>query len=534
MIQSVNPDTERARILELDAINEEQKQRIAANPLKYMWPHQRNCIGDCREANLTFQTYDGKQYTIRGCPQFEFFNSMKKIKAFFGANRSGKTTAGIFELCCHMTGLYPLWWVGRRWDRHLKGRIFAQDFTNGVKVLTEKLHEWMPPGSIAETYRNNQKAEVEWMIKHVSGGISYFNIMSYEQETHLAEGWSGDIILFDEPPSRELYIAATRGLIDRGGLTLFTLTPLREPWLFDEIYNSKSKNVFSIISDMRHNLERINPLTHRSIGLSEEFIREYEEKLTEEVRETRMHGKFRYLAGRIWKEWDRDVHTFDRFVTWRQDRKKLIVTDGQPPSHWPRCLIIDPHDRNPHALLWIAMDETGESWAYREAYLADHTIEMVVEYIKKVEMEAREKIQLRLIDPNFGPKRYANTGNTVRDEFEQAARKLNFPMRFAFGDDHKELARKRVAEMLKFNPAQKLNLLNHPSLHIASDLKECIYQIEHYIWDEFREGDRNPKEKPKDFNDHFADCLQYYALNPLRWIKPKILEGKGNLYANTH
>ena len=412
--------------------------------------------------------------------------------------------------------------------------MFASDFAKGVKVVTKKLHEWMPKSSIIAIHRNNLKADVEWYVKHESGETSFFDIMSYEQEVHLAEGWDGDWVLFDEPPPRELYIATVRGLVDRNGLVLFTLTPLKEPWLFDQIYNSKSNRIFSIVCDMRHNLERVNPLTGDKIGLTEESIRNFEEQLTEEERETRLHGKFRYLAGRIWKEWDREIHTFDR-SKWIKGKENVAV-DGQPPHHWPRCMVLDPHDRNPHALIWVAIDETNQAWAYREAYLAEHTIEAVVEHIRKVELEAREKVNLRIIDPNFGPKKYANSGNTVRDEFEQAGRRLNYPVRFMFGDDHKEVARKTVAELLKYNPQKPLGLLNHPSFHIANDLKECIYQIEHYIWEDYRDAEsRDPrgnfgKEKPRDENTHFPDLLQYFALSNFRWTKPVVYEGKTNLY----
>jgi hypothetical protein len=120
----------------------------------------------------------------------------------------------------------------------------------------------------------------------------------------------------------------------------------------------------------------------------------------------------------------------------------------------------------------------------------------------------------------------------VRDEFEQAGRKLNYPVRFTFGDDHKELARKAVAQMLKYDTQKPLSLLNHPTLHIANDLKETIYQVEHYIWDEFNTDDRNPKEKPKDVNDHFPDCIQYFSLSNFRWTKPVIHEGTGNFYSS--
>lgn len=499
--------------------------------MKYLWPHQVNCNGkQCKEATITYETYDGKRFVIRGCPQFEFFNQTKDVKAFFGANRSGKTTAGIVEACCHATGYYPDWWKGRRWDRPTVGRVCASDFAKGVRVVTKKLHDWMPKQAIENVLRNSHKADVEWYIKHKSGGISYFDVMSYEQEVHLFEGWDGDWVLFDEPPPREIYIATSRGLVDRDGMTLFTLTPLKEPWLFDEIYNSKNNNVYSVICDIRHNLKRKNPLSGMLIGLEEESIRKFEEKLTEEERETRLHGKFRYLAGRIWKEWERDVHTFNRSI-WVKGKENVVV-DGQPPHHWPRCMVIDPHDRNPHAIIWVALDETEEAWIYREAYLAEHTIEDVVNYIRKVEIENRDKVLLRIIDPNFGPKKYANTGNTVRDEFEQAGRRLNYPVRFTYGDDHKEVARKAVSQMLKWDDKKPMGLMNHPMLHVASDLKECIYQVEHYIWDEFKLSDRDPKEKPKDINTHFPDLLQYYALAGFKWQKPQIHEGVGNLYSS--
>lgn len=500
------------------------------NPLKYFWPHQINCDGkNCRETHITFETYDGKQHTIRGCPQFSFLNSQKDITAYFGANRSGKTTAGAVKTGYLTTGQYPDWYRGKRWERATIGRIFTQDFSKGAKIIAKKLKEWLPRDSILHVERNNQRAEVGWHVKHTGGGVSYFDLFTYEQDVDLAEGWDGDWAWFDEPPPRDMYIATARGLIDADGIIFFTLTPLKEPWLFDEIYNSKDGNIDSFISDMRHNLERINPLTNKFIGLKEQAIRKFEQKLTEEERETRAHGRFRYLAGRIWKEWERDVHTFDR--TFWVEGVGGVVVDGQPPIHWPRIQLIDPHDRNPHALLWIACDETDNYWAYREGWMADTIIPDAVELIKQWELDARERIQIRIMDPNFGPKPYANTGLSVRDEFEQAAKVRNYPMRFSFGDDRKEVGRKEVAKLLKFDPTRPLSLLNHPRLRIAKDLNNCVYQVEHYVWDEYRSNvQRDPKERPKDLNTHFPDLLHYFALSKFGWRRPSIKEGRGNPY----
>src|SRR5690606_4786008 len=38
-------------------------------------------------------------------------------RVFSAGNRVGKTKAGAFEVACHLTGEYPSWWVGKRFDR---------------------------------------------------------------------------------------------------------------------------------------------------------------------------------------------------------------------------------------------------------------------------------------------------------------------------------------------------------------------------------------------------------------------------------
>lgn len=459
-------------------------------------------------------------------------NSEAETTAFFGANRSGKTTAGAVKAIYHASGRYPEWWTARRYTRPTTGRIFAQDYKKGGGIIVKKLKEWLPRDSYySPPKRGHMGVEVEWRIRHVSGGVSYFDIMTYESDPFSAEGWDGDWVWFDEPPPRAMYIAAVRGLVDNEGLCWFSLTPLKEPWLFDEIYSSKNPNVFSVVCDMRHNLERVNPLSGFKIGLTERAIRKFEQKLTEEERETRTHGKFRYLAGRIWKGWDRDVHTFDRKKEWPLDRKTGVIVEGEPPVHWPRVMLLDPHDRLPHALLWVACDEAGDYWAYREAWLEDALLEDIVEHCKRVEVPAKERILMRVLDPNFGNKRYGNTGQTVRDELEKAGRDRQYKIRFVFGNDNKELGRKEFSALLRFDRSKPINFANHPKFRAATDLKEFIYQVEHYIWDDFKSAyDRDPKETPKPINTHFPDLCHYLSLSKFERYKAEIHEGVGNFY----
>jgi phage terminase large subunit-like protein len=459
-------------------------------------------------------------------------NSVAETTAFFGANRSGKTVSGAVKAIFHATGRYPEWWTARRFTEPTTGRIFAQDYKKGARTVIKKLRQWLPKDAyFSQPKKGSMGVEIEWDIKHVSGGVSHFDIMTYESDPFSAEGWDGDWVWFDEPPPRDMYIAAVRGLVDNEGLCWFSLTPLKEPWLFDEIYSSKNENVFSVICDMRHNLARVNPLSGETVGLSETAIRKFEMKLTEEERETRAHGKFRYLAGRIWKEWDREVHTFDRFKEWPLDRRKGIIIAGEPPIHWPRAMFLDPHDRLPHALLWVVCDEAGDYWAYREAWLGDALLEDVVRYCKKVEVPTKERILVRVLDPNFGPKRYGNSGLTVRDEIEKAGRDQQYPMRFVFGNDNKELGRKEFSALLRFDHSKPVSFINHPKFRAANDLKEFVYQLEHYIWDDYKSAyDRDPKETPKQINTHYPDLCHYLALSKFERYKPVIVEGVGNFY----
>src|SRR3974377_1063683 len=49
----------------------------------------------------------------------EFFSAGAKHRErlFCAANRIGKSSAGAYELTVHMTGLYPEWWTGKRFEQ---------------------------------------------------------------------------------------------------------------------------------------------------------------------------------------------------------------------------------------------------------------------------------------------------------------------------------------------------------------------------------------------------------------------------------
>ena len=52
----------------------------------------------------------------------EFFaaGAEHRERAFICSNRVGKSSAASFEVTLHLTGLYPAWWKGRRFDHPVR------------------------------------------------------------------------------------------------------------------------------------------------------------------------------------------------------------------------------------------------------------------------------------------------------------------------------------------------------------------------------------------------------------------------------
>ena len=58
----------------------------------------------------------------------EFFGAGKTFteRGFIAGNRVGKSEAGCYETVCHVTGLYPDWWDGFRFDRPTRWTVGSE------------------------------------------------------------------------------------------------------------------------------------------------------------------------------------------------------------------------------------------------------------------------------------------------------------------------------------------------------------------------------------------------------------------------
>lgn len=128
-------------------------------------------------------------------------------RVFMAGNRIGKTVCGGYETACHLTGLYPSWWKGRRFNGPIKAWVAGKDKTTTRDTIQKELFgglgqfgTGMIPASYIERTWSMQGVPngIELAkIKHVSGGFSELGIKSYDRGVEAFMGTAMDCVTPD-------------------------------------------------------------------------------------------------------------------------------------------------------------------------------------------------------------------------------------------------------------------------------------------------------------------------------------------------
>lgn len=186
--------------------------------------------------------------------EFHAAGALHRERLLMAANQVGKTYSGAAEAAYHLTGLYPDWWIGRRFDhatRAWAGSVTWDGTRDGVQRLLvgepKDESQWgtglVPADKLVDTTRRMGTPDAldSIIVKHVTGMNSTLGFKSYDQGRKKWQGETLDFVWFDEEPPMDVYMegltrtnagdassagkdtgSATEGM----GMVYLTFTPL--------------------------------------------------------------------------------------------------------------------------------------------------------------------------------------------------------------------------------------------------------------------------------------------------------------------
>ncbi|MGB0843700.1 MAG: terminase large subunit domain-containing protein [Alphaproteobacteria bacterium] len=349
--------------------------KSSSDELNRKWPHIRlaSMKAELRKRQtMAFAGY--KPYA----KQKLFHHSGKKSRErlLMAGNQLGKTRAASFEVAMHLTGQYPKWWRGRRFNRpiHAWASSLTSEATrdnpqrallgesNSVLALPRGVEPRgggldvgtlaaLPLGTVLTTTRAGSSAPGALdsiQVAHKSGGVSVLSFKSYSQGREKWQGPKLDLVWFDEEPPIDIYLEGLTRTNASGGMVMMTFTPLLgysdvvQRFWDAKLGGAKSNTDLCVVHMTIDEVKHINWRVKKRIIAS---YPEYE-------RDARTKGLPSMGSGRI-------------FTT---DEAKLKVKRFPIPDHWLTLGGIDFGWDHPTAAVKLAWDRDADHVYVVEAY----------------------------------------------------------------------------------------------------------------------------------------------------------------------
>ena len=318
-----------------------------------------------RKTNYKIESYDPYPFQ----QEFHATGGKNNQRLLMCANRIGKSYCGAMELAMHLTGIYPDWWVGRRYEKAITAWAggVSNESTRDI-VQAELLGAPEDPdawgtGAVPKEFIVNAErkpgvpnAKSIALVRHVSGKNSTVHFKSYESGSEKWMGRSVDCIWLDEEPDRSLYSQAVTRTLDRRGMVYLTFTP--------------EKGMTETVSAFMNNIKMGQSLTNATWDdanadtvslkgnpghLDEATMDQILSAYTPHEREMRKYGKPMIGSGLVFPI----------------PEEKLIVEPFEIPDHWLRIAGIDFGWDHDTAVVWGAHDTEEDVFYAYDAYNAN-------------------------------------------------------------------------------------------------------------------------------------------------------------------
>ncbi len=273
-------------------------------------------------------------------------------KVLLAGNGTGKTVCGGMDTAIHLTGKYPDWWKGHRFDKPIVAMI-GGNTNEAVRDINQKTLFGDPsePNALGSGTvpvdligKRSSKPGVPnafdtVLVKHVSGGWSKAMFRAYEQGAKKHMGHRIHLGWLDEEPPQDIWSQYLRATISTGGILSITFTP--ESGL-TEVVNSFMNNLGRGQALIRASWDDAPHLVDKD-GLTEE-AKQLEAGFPAHEREMRRRGVPSYGTGLVFP-----------FT-----QEALEVEPFEIPRHWPRIVGIDLGWDHPFAAAFLSWDRDSD------------------------------------------------------------------------------------------------------------------------------------------------------------------------------
>ena len=285
-----------------------------------------------------------------------------RFRALIAANRVGKTYSAAAEVACHLTGLYPEWWTGRRFTKPVEVWVAGTSNQDVRDIQQRELlglveegrrpsgEGWIPNHLIGQfSFRQCGVSNVidTVQVKHVSGGWSSLGFRSFEQGDIAFQGTAKHLIWLDEEPENDpnnkIFGECNMRLMTTDGMLIFTRTPLLGPTAIVRHFMSGAKGTW-------YKNVTWDDAPHLSDKIKAEFLA----NTPEHQRDARSKGIPALGTGAVYK------------VAQSEYRCEAIPI----PDHYRRIAGIDFGIDHPAAAVWIAHDADADVVYVYDCYRA--------------------------------------------------------------------------------------------------------------------------------------------------------------------
>ncbi len=453
-----------------------------------------------------------------------------KVFVAAGSNRKGKTTLGITIAYAVMFGEWPwsgekipfphneprmILYVGQGWESHIQ------------KVVEPEMEKLWPKsrGAVGDvTKKNNQGIRALWIDPVTK---SQLHVGSNNQDSDAFEGPKWDLIVWDEPPTRNIRVAAARGLVDRNGREFFVATLVKEAWVHKEVIKSRDENgnpdlsVFVKDGDIYDNVSRckcgaciIRTETRGSkvVGICKEHgeqeeydrrgltldgVNQFAKTLRANEKKARLEGRPSYLADLV-------LGKFDRNLNCRPRIQKI-------PLNWIFDISIDFHPAKPWAIMFMGTDQKNFKYVTDFLELRGGPNAIGDQIVKFIE-DNHYYVESITIDP-------LSKGDTNSHEAEIDTTFTKLEAKLASYGYTLEVASKNKTAGIDATNDLLMTENEMPALFIFDDLGKAIDQIEGWM--------RDPETLlPSKKDDEACELLYRLVLKNTQWRDPRAIEEK--------